>query len=157
MSPRYSAYFLSSIKSPLVYIMFCFVVLILQVTSRTLGRNICIPRVIDLCNLPLHQTVLTLLSNTKSLLFCFKSKNEFIFNSLLFCFKTKNEFILEIDKVGHLKKNVSLVENEIILHESCSTQSDEQKIIDEMLQSSLKTNFEAIFQQEYFSLQAVKD
>ena len=39
-------------------------------------------------------------------------------NSLLFFFKSKNQFILEIYKIGHLRKNIYLVESEIILHNS---------------------------------------
>ena len=38
-------------------------------------------------------------------------------NSLLFCFKSANEFILEICKAGHLKKK-RLSQSEIILHNS---------------------------------------
>ena len=39
-------------------------------------------------------------------------------NSLLFRFKSKNQFILEISKIGHLKKNICLMESETILYNS---------------------------------------
>ena len=69
------------------------------------------------------------------------SGSQLLYNSFLFHSKIKNEFILETCKVGHLKKNVCLMESEMIflsrffLPNLCSKQGCKWKIIGEMLES----------------------